>query len=269
MRVLMKVGFGLLLLAVLLIGLSYSILRAQGTAGRSNPEGRMVASETRKLDGAVKAVQLSGPINLTLRQGAVPSLVVRGEKRLLGNIETSAENGTLHIATKGMLLHHRHPLQVVMVLPALDSLDVNGSGDSTVNGFSGNKVEVTQRGSGNVKFNGRFKDVVASLHGSGEMELNGGSSDKVAVELVGSGQMTVVGATGEFKAEQTGSGDLNARHLTCEDANVELHGSGSSIVQARKAAAVSLRGSGDITVYGSPDERNVNRTGSGDVHFKN
>jgi hypothetical protein len=269
MRALLKVGFGLLLLAFMLIGLSYSILRAQGTAGTSNPEGRMIASETRKLDGVIGAVELSGPIDMTLRQGAVASLVVRGEKRLLGNIATAREGDTLHIATKGMLLHHRHPLQVVLVLPSIERVLVNGSGDSTVNGFSGDKVEVQLRGSGNVKFNGRYKDVTAGVHGSGDMELNGGNSDKVAVELVGSGQMTVVGAAREFKAEQTGSGDMNARHLTCEETRVELHGSGTSVVQARKTAEVSLRGSGDVTVYGSPDERNVNRTGSGDVSFKN
>lgn len=269
MRALMKVGFGLLVLAFMLIGLSYSILRAQGTAGTANPEGRMIASETRKLDGKIDAVELSGPIDMTLRQGAVASLVVRGEQRLLGNIATAREGSTLHIATKGMLLHHRQPLQVVLVLPAIDSVQIDGSGNSTVNGFSGDKVAVVLRGSGNLKFNGRYKDVTASVQGSGDMELNGGSSDKVAVELLGSGQMTVVGAAREFKAEQTGSGDLNARHLSCEETRVELHGSGTSIVQARKAAAVSLRGSGDVTVYGSPDERNVNRTGSGDVSFKN
>lgn len=268
MRMLMKVGFGLLVLASVLIGLSYTMLRAQGAGGRSNPEGRTVASETRKVDANVGTVELSGPIDLTLRQGAVPSLLVRAERRLLDNIETEQDGDTLVIATKGMLLHHRHPLQVMLVLPSIERVGITGSGNSTVNGFSGEQVDVQLHGSGKLKFNGRFKDVNAGVHGSGELELNGGSSEKVAVALVGSGQMTVVGSCDEFEAEQTGSGDLNARHLAAKEARIEMHGSGSSVVQAHEAAEVNLRGSGNIHVHGAPNRRSISRTGAGEVTFR-
>jgi mannose-6-phosphate isomerase-like protein (cupin superfamily) len=268
MRTLLKVGFGMLVLAFALIAMSYSMLRAEGTAGSSNPEGRMVDTETRDVAASVTSIDLTGPIDLTLRQGAVPSLTVRGEKRMLGNIETIQSGDTLEIATKGMLLHHRNPLQVVLVLPSLESVSINGSGSSTVNGFIGDKANVELHGAGNLKFNGRYREVVAGVHGSGDVEVNGGASEKVAVEVVGSGQMTVVGSTEKFKVEQTGSGDLNARHLAAREVDVELMGSGTSIVQAREVAAISLRGSGDVTVHGAPSQRSVSRTGSGDVTFR-
>jgi len=268
MRTLLKVGMGLLLLAFMLIGLSFTMLRAQGTSSRGNPEGRMVASETRTIGADVTEIDLSGPIDMTLRQGAIASLTVRGEQRLLGNIDTTIEGKLLHIGTKGMLLHHRQPLQVVLVLPSIDKLNIRGSGDSTINGFSGDKVDVQLFGSGNVKFNGRYKDVLAAVHGSGDMEMNGGSSDKVEVALVGSGQMTVVGSCKQFKADQTGSGDLDAEHLAADATEVNLRGSGTSVVQALKTAEVTVRGSGDVSVIGNPSQRNVNKTGSGDVVFR-
>ncbi|HEX8612384.1 MAG TPA: head GIN domain-containing protein [Telluria sp.] len=268
MRSLLKVGFGLLLLAFVLIGLFYSMLRAQGTTRPSNPEGRMVASETRTVAANITTVTLGGPIDMTLRQGAVASLTVRGEQRLLGNVETISEGTTLNIDTKGMLLHHKQPLQVVLVLPALDSLRIRGSGDSTVNGFSGDKLELQLHGSGNVKLNGRYREVEAGLQGSGDIELNGGSSDKVEVNVVGSGSMTVVGAARQFKVAQMGSGDLDAEHLSADTCTIDLMGSGSAIVQARKSASVSVRGSGDVTVHGNPTERSVTRNGSGDVSFE-
>ncbi|MES2899455.1 MAG: head GIN domain-containing protein [Pseudomonadota bacterium] len=267
MRTLVKVGFGLLLLAFLLIAMSFSILRAKGTSSSSSMEGRKVASEVRALGKDIDTIDLSGPIDMTLRQGAVASLTVRGEERLLANIDTTSEGGTLHIGTKGMLLHHRHPLQVVLTLPSIGKVMVNGSGDSTINGFSGERVDVQLHGSGNLKFNGRYKDVTASVNGSGDMELNGGSSDKVGVALVGSGQLTVVGSCKEFKADQRGSGDLDAEHLAADTAAINLHGSGTSIVQARKVAEVTLRGSGDVSVLGNPNQRNVQKTGSGEVTF--
>ena len=269
MRALMKVGFSLLVLAFLLIGLSYSMLRAKGISGPSNPAGRTVHSETRAVGNAIRAIDLGGPIDLTLRQGAVPSLVVRGEQRLLGNVETtSGSDGTLHINTTGMLLHHRQPLQVTLVLPSIEDVNVHGSGDSTINGFSGERIEVQVNGSGNVKFNGRFKVVKADIHGSGELEMNGGASDKVEAAVVGSGKLTVVGSCREFKAEQTGSGDINARHLSADEVELQLMGSGDAILTALKSVHVTLRGSGDVVVYGGPSERDISRNGSGEVTFK-
>jgi hypothetical protein len=269
MRALMKVGFGLLVLACLLIGLSYSMLRAQGVSGTTNVAGRVVESETRSIGKKVRAIDLSGPIDLTLRQGAVTSLVVRGEQRMLGKVDTSTSpDGTLHIGTSGMLLYHRQPLQVTLVLPSIEDISVRGSGDSTINGFSGERIDLTLNGSGNVKFNGRFKEVAASLHGSGELEMNGGSSDKVEVEVLGTGKMTVVGSARQFKAEQAGVGEINARHLDAEDVSLQLMGSGDAAVTARKSVSVTLRGSGDVVVYGGPPERSVNRNGSGEVTFK-
>ncbi len=267
MRTLFKIGFGLLVLAFMLIGLSFTMLRAQGTSSHASPEGRMVSTETRSVGPEVTEIDLSGPIDMTLRQGAIASMTVRGEQRLLGNIDTTQDGNMLHIGTKGMLLHHRQPLQVVLVLPSINKLSIRGSGDSTINGFSGEKVDVQLYGSGNVKFNGRYKDVSAAVRGSGDMEMNGGSSDKVEVALVGSGQMTVVGSCKEFKAEQTGSGDLDAKYLASVATAVNLRGSGTSVVQATKTAQVTVRGSGDVKVLGNPTERNVNKTGSGEVVF--
>jgi hypothetical protein len=268
MRGLFKVGFSLLVLAFVLIGLSFSMLRAQGTTGPTNPGGRVVASETRSVSADAREVVLDGPIDLTLRQGAVASLTVRGEQRLLANVSTNLENKVLHIGTTGMLLHHRQPLQVVLVLPVLENFIVQGSGDSTVNGFSGERIIVQLNGSGNVKFNGRYQKVEASVHGSGELEMNGGSSDKVDVELVGSGELTVVGSCREFSVQQTGSGDLKAEHLNAESVALELRGSGDATVLARKSATVTLRGSGDVRIHGSPNERTISKTGSGDVTFQ-
>ncbi len=267
MRTLLKVGFALLMLAFALIALSYSMLRAGGTPGVVNTEGRNIASETRSVGASIRAIDLSGPIDLTMRQGAVPSLVVKGEQRLLGNVETLQEGATLHIGIKGMLLHHRQPLQVTLIVPSIDSINVYGSGDSTINGFSGERITVRLSGAGDVKFNGRYKEVVGTLQGSGDMELNGGSSDNVEVVLIGSGDLTVVGSSKRFTLQQTGSGDVHAEHMTAQEADVSLRGSGRAVVTVRDKADMTLFGSGDIEVHGNPAERKVQGTGSGEVRF--
>lgn len=268
MRTLFKIGTGLLLLACLLIALTFSMLRAQGVNTRSHAEGRELASETRPVSAAATQIDLSGAIDMTLRQGAVPSMTVRGEQRLLANVDTVQDGDTLQIGVKGMLLHKRQPLQVIVVLPAIDTLRIRGSGDSTVNGFSGERMDIQLSGTGNVKFNGRYKDIHARLRGSGEMEMNGGASDTVEVALAGSGQMTVVGSCKQFTAEQTGSGELDAEYLAAKMVSVVLQGSGTSVVRALESAEVTMRGSGDVSVLGNPGQRVVSRTGSGDVNFR-
>lgn len=267
MRGLMKVGLSLLLLALVLIGVSYAMLKAQGVQRPLNVEGRMVDSETRSVGARVTTVELSGPINLTLRQAMTPSLEVRGEQRMLANVETTVEGDTLHIGTRGIVLRHREPLQVTLSLPALEQLRVDGSGVSTVSGFAGERIEVQLDGSGEVKFNGRFRQVATGLHGSGELEMSAGSSDQVEAEVVGSGRMTLVGSARELRVQSAGSGELDAQHLRADTVSVKQQGSGTTRVHARQSVAVTLSGSGDVDVAGNPNERSVSRTGSGEASF--
>ncbi|MES2261619.1 MAG: head GIN domain-containing protein [Pseudomonadota bacterium] len=267
MRALIKVGVSLLLLAFVLIGVTYGMLRAHGVTNPASAAGRTPGSEVRKIGNGISVVELSGPIDLTLRQGDKPYLKVKGEQRLLANVETEQDGKTLHIGTKGMLLHHRRPLQVELVLPSLAQLEVHGTGDSTVNGFSGEKLSVQLYGSGNVQFNGRFKQVAAGVHGSGDLNLNAGNSEDVMLEMVGSGQIKTSGSCKTLNAELNGSGDLDAQHMASDKVKVNLVGSGTTNVFARHSADLVLRGSGDIRVYGNPDNRNVSRTGSGEISW--
>lgn len=267
MRALLKIGAALLVLAFGLIGVTYGFLRAHAVSGPSNPAGRMVASEERQVSKQVSTVELAGPIDLTLRYGPEPSLTVSGEQRLLGNVDTTFDGGVLHIATRGIVLRHRRPLQAVLVLPSLKSLTVDGSGDSTVDGFSGERIDLQLSGSGSVKFNGRYRQVSAGVHGTGDLELEGGNSDLVEAQVNGSGHLTVAGSAREFRGQLRGSGDLDARHLRADTVAIQQYGSGSSVVSARNSVTASITGSGDIEVLGNPSQRSMSRTGSGEISF--
>ncbi|CAH0191508.1 hypothetical protein SRABI118_01505 [Massilia sp. Bi118] len=268
MRGLFKVGFGLLVLALLLIGASYSMLRAQDTSGAASPGSRLLATEKRTLGASVSEVELSGPINLTLRQGSSASLEVRGEQRLLANVDTTVEGNTLHIGPRGILLRHRQPIEVTLVLPRLERLHVGGSGQHSVSGFSGDSVDVNVEGSAGLRFHGRYREIEAALHGTGEVELTGGNADRVSADVQGAGHMTLVGGARELNAEIAGSGELDARHLRAEQVELNHQGSGSNAVYASKRVQVEMTGSGNVTVYGNPDNRAVSRNGSGSVSFQ-
>ena len=267
MRALMRVGFALLVLAAVLIALSYSMLRATGTTTAA--ERREVAQDTRTVPAGIEAVELDGPIDLNLRYGATPAMQVSGEQRMLGNVEVTGDGKVLHIGIRGMVLRHREPLVVELVLPGLAGVTIDGSGDSTVNGFSGEKVAVQLNGSGSVRFNGRYRDATVGLTGSGDLDVNGGAAmDRVETRLMGSGSITVSGTTRALEADTTGSGRLDAEHLRASEVTLSQTGSGDSVVQARDTIRITLSGSGDVEVYGNPAERSTSRTGSGSVTYE-
>jgi hypothetical protein len=268
MRALIKTGFALLLLALLLIGASYSVLRAQGSSGAASPGSRLVATEKRTLGASIEEVELNGPINLNLRQGSSPSLEVRGEQRLLANVDTTVDGNTLHIGPRGILLRHRQPIEVTLVLPTLEQLNLSGSGQHTVSGFSGERIDVNVNGSSNLRFNGRYREIDAALHGTGDIEVTCGNAERVAADLKGSGRMTLVGGARELNAEVAGSGELDARHLRADKAILSHQGSGSSAVYARKHVHVEMTGSGSVSVHGNPDQREISRNGSGSISFE-
>lgn len=268
MRSLVKVGFSLLLLALVLIGVSYSMLRADGVSSGGRSERRALASETRVLARGIEVVELSGPIDLTLRYGPMASLRVKGEERLLPNIDTFQHQNILHIGTKGMILRHRQPLQAVLTLPTLARLIVDGGGDSVVTGFSGDAIGLVLAGTGSVRFNGRYQRVDAALRGSGDLELNIGNSDDVSLLQEGSGNMTALGSTHKLAIKKAGSGELDARHLRADAVTLHQSGSGDSAILARETVAIETHGSGAVRVRGNPHHQSVARSGSGQVSFQ-
>ena len=265
MKRLFKVGLSMFLLALVLIALSYTALRAKGISSPSSSAGRALRAESRTIPATVTHVDLSGPIDLTLRRGAAPSLKVSGEQRLLANVDTTVDGATIHIGPKGMLFHHKQPLQVELVLPTLTGVEVHGNGSSRITGFSGDKFRLELGGSGDISFTGRYKEVEASVNGSGNLDINAGNSDKVSLELIGSGNLSASGNSKILNAELSGSGDIDAEHLASDTATVSVQGSGQATVFVRDKANLTLRGSGDIHVHGNPRQRDAQRTGSGDI----
>ena len=154
-----------------------------------------------------------------------------------------------------------------MTLPMLDSLSVDGSGATRVNGFSGERIALSLNGSGSLQFVGRYRQARAALHGSGELSLDAGNSDSIEAELMGSGAMNLAGATRHFKLDASGSGMLDAQRLRADQAQLRQTGSGNATITVREKVTASVSGSGDIDVHGEPSQRSVSRTGSGTVHF--
>ncbi|MFC3108049.1 head GIN domain-containing protein [Undibacterium arcticum] len=269
MQTLVKIGVSLTVVAAVLVGACYNVLLAQGVSHPPiSAAERVIATETRPLGAGIVNIDLNGPVDLKLVQGNSPSMTVRAEKRLLPQITTEQDGNTLHIGLKGFNIHTRRPLQVELTLPALQQLTMQGSGDADVKGFNGEQLQLALRGSGNAVVVGQYKRINASILGSGDLQLNGGNSDHVELSLTGSGEMTITGQSKALAAKIMGSGNIDASRLPSDSVKLDLLGSGDASLNAKQSVNLNLRGSGDIHVDGKPAQRNVSRTGSGDVSFE-
>jgi hypothetical protein len=173
----------------------------------------------------------------------------------------------LTIDFQDAMFHSNHPMRIELTLPKLEQLSLHGSGDARVNGFSGDKLVLTLRGSGDMIFDGTYQHVTASTMGSGDLNMTTGTGSDADLSILGSGAITATGQNKSTVVRVMGSGDIDTENLHTDDLKLEVMGSGDCSVYATKSAVINLHGSGDVSVRGNPAHREVNKGGSGDVSW--
>ncbi|HXA47362.1 MAG TPA: DUF2807 domain-containing protein, partial [Burkholderiaceae bacterium] len=249
MQLLLKIGAVMLLLAAVLVGTSFGIMRAQDVGNHTGNGSHALKSEVRKVGADVVNIEVNGPIELMLTQGANPGMVVVGEERLLSRVQATQKGTTLSIDMDNTNFFHtrfNHALRVELTLPALQQLTFYGSGDGIVSGFSGDKLTIALHGSGDVRFNGDYQHVNASTLGSGDLDLALGNNSDLDLHMMGSGSVTTSGHSKALSAHIMGSGDLGAEKLMADSVKIDVMGSGNSDVYAKQVAILDVKGSGDI-----------------------
>ena len=268
MRTLRNISIFLVVLAVLLIGILAALMHANRSNDIEDITGRNMTTQTRAVGAQVVAIETDGAVDVSVHQGAVASVEIGAEQRMLPKITTRQEGNTLYIDTRGLMLGNIRPMHADVTLPALQKIAQHGSGDLKVAGFSGDRIEVAMHGSGDMHLAGQYKQIVVAVHGSGDLQLEGGSSEQIGVEVFGSGNVVATGQTKTIQMAIRGSGDIDTSKLPADLLAVDIDGSGDASIFARQAAKINLRGSGDVTVHGAPGQREVSETGSGSVRFE-
>ena len=229
------------------------------------------ATETRVVDARVQRVKLDGQIDLTLKQGAVAALVVKGESTLLSKTTTVQHGDTLVISTevKGFKLgRNANSLRAELTLPQLREVSSDSVGWTDVSGFSGDELDLKLDGAGSMKINCSYRLVNAVLGGVGSMHIQGGNYDGIDLSLRGAGFVTLKGSSKWLKASLGGLGGLDAQYFLVDTVNLDLSGLGNATVWARQNANLSLSGLGSVTVHGKPVNRSVSVDGLGKVSWK-
>jgi hypothetical protein len=236
-----------LFVTLALLGLAFLPLAGQaaGTTGSGK-----AATETRALP-EFQSIELSGSMDLKVRQGSPQSVQLQADDNLLPLLETVVEGSgaeaRLNVKWKRwQSIHTRSKAVVTVVLPKLNAVALKGSGDLQLDAFNTPALKLAMSGAGDAK----IKDLAA---------------DELVISLSGSGNVAGQGKATKLKIGIAGSGDVRFADLQADEVRVSIAGSGDAAVNAQKSLDVSIAGSGDVSYVGNPSVKS-SVAGSGSIN---
>lgn len=235
-----------------------------------------VTTDKRQVTG-VSGLTVSGPMQVEVRVGTAASLEITGDSNLLNLVQTQVNGETQKIWIDDKF-NSSNPIRVVYTVPAMTELTSNGSGRLMVNGLNGGNLTVRNYGSRSINLDGRVSridivntgsgsinalglvsnDAKVSLQGSGSLNLGAVNGNELAVSTNGSGSVHASGNVRNLIAQTHGSGSLELSAVKSLSADLNSYGSGSVSAAVSQNVSAQTNGSGSITIYGNPAQRNVN-----------
>jgi len=199
-----------LLVVVVLLGAAVAVLVATRGSGTTSATSGVqgsgnAAAETRALP-PFTAVELAGANNVDVHVGAKQSVTVHADDNLLDTVVTEVDDGALVVGTEGSF-SARSPMRVEVVLPALDTVTLEGSGNIAVYDVHATDLSVAIPGSGRVTASGTTDRLDASVDGSGAAMLQGLGARDVTADVSGSGAI-FVDVSGSLDATVSGTGAI-------------------------------------------------------------
>ena len=216
-----------------------------GPAGKRIRGSGTMVERTRSVAAFTK-LRLEGPMDVRLNQAGTDAVRVLAEDNIEPLVESRVEGDTLVLRLQpGAAFSTRHAPTISVDSRSLQGLSINGSGDVSMDRFSGDSLGLTLTGSGDLRIGLlEVRELNATLHGSGDVRV-AGKADTQSWSLYG-------------------SGDVDARSLAGRSVKAQLSGSGDMSVGVTEKLDVSLSGSGDLSYAGRPELRQ-SVTGSGEV----
>lgn len=244
---------------------SVLVILGPGLAGCASLDPGPRATQQRAVQD-VSVVELATGGSLHVELGSTPSLTITAGEQVIDRLTADVDAGLLRLGTEGDSSDYSGEIRYDLVISALSSIRVLGSGDASVD-FSGtDDPEIIVKGSGGVEARGVDADTLAlTIDGSGDIDVADAFAREVMVRLDGSGSVRIDGTVTAQDTELRGSGEYSAADLQSVDARVVVRGPGEATVSASGTLDAVIAGSGEISYSGNP---HVTKeiSGSGEVN---
>jgi hypothetical protein len=215
-------------LLVSMIFISCSLIGGKRIRGNGN-----VKTETRAT-GQFSSVNVSGNIDVYVRQDAVSSVKIETDENLLEHMEIKVDGGTLEIQEeKGYNLRPSRSIKVFVSGPSFKRFEASGACDI----YSENQINSAE-------------PIAINLSGACNVKMDL-KTPKVGVDLSGAGTITLKGETKDFTVDGSGSTDVKCFELMSENTDIKMSGAGDAEVFASVKLDVHVSGAADVKYKGN------------------
>lgn len=200
------------------------------------------------------AIEVSGAINVEFVQSNNQSYRVKavGSPDMLPKLQMEVRSQVLTIKQKpnpGIHSGNYH-LTVYVQSPNLQSVKVSGACDVLIRSLNTTAVRLEARGSSDIKVN----------------QL---AANSLEVRLQGSSNARLAGKVSKAVYICSGSSDVRAYDLKAKDVSATCSGSSDVYCFATRSVSAKASGSSDIRIKGNPVQRQLDKSGSSDIHILN
>ncbi len=205
-----------------------------------------ITTQTRSA-GQFTGVDVSGSIDVHVKQDSNASIKVEADDNLQQYIETVIDGNTLHIRPReGYNLNSSRQIIVYVSSPVMARFEASGAcniiGDTNIRDSSQINVD---------------------LSGSCDATLDI-SAPKVMADLSGACTLTLKGQTKEFNIQGSGSTDLKCFDLLAENVDLDISGAGNAEVFAGSKLTGDISGSADVRYKGNA-QTDIHTSGASSV----
>jgi carbon monoxide dehydrogenase subunit G len=205
-----------------------------------------ITTQTRSA-GQFNSVDVSGAIDVYVRQDSASSIKIEGDDNLLELVEVIDDGDILRIHPRnGYNLNPSKDIKVYLSSPNYKKFEASGACKI----ISENKLTSTE-------------NITIDLSGSCDAKLEL-QVPAISADMSGACSLVLKGQSKDFKVEGSGSTSIKCIELLTENTNVEISGAGDAEVSASVKLDVEVSGAGSVKYKGSPAV-NQSISGAGSV----
>jgi hypothetical protein len=192
-----------------------------------------VISMTRDVP-SFSSVKILGSFFVTVKKDSVSKIEVITDDNIQPYVLTYVNGNTLTVETNyKKCIKKSTMMRINISVPQYEKIELRGSGNiAGIDTIEGDHMQISLKGSGNIRVSLKANDLNSDIDGSGHLELYGTSNS--------------------MTESIDGSGFIEAFGLSANTANAHISGSGLIQTHVMNSLNATVKGSGNITYSGNP-----------------
>jgi hypothetical protein len=216
-------------------------------------EGNGQTSSVTRTLAPFTQIQVNGDFKVTVDTGYSSHVTVKADENLLDLIGTYVSGDKLVIESSlGDCLNSSHPIEINVVTPSVNIIDLNGSGNVYCFGLTAESLFLTLSGSGQIQCT-QIKAYSATLDVAGSGNIDCAAEVKsLTSRIEGSGEIRINGSAQRSDLKVIGSGRQRAGEFNTDVCIAYISGSGIIDADVSNSLDVTIIGSGIVNYFGNP-----------------